>query len=105
MGTLPAHVQLGVPGPALQFLSSQSAPNIYQCMVQEQVFALPFDELLETPFSPFLQPVHVPPNSSTPIWYISHSSQFRIISKLAEGALCPIIRIINEGVEENWTHC
>lgn len=33
--------------------------------------------------------------NSTTIWYISHSSQFYIICKLAEGAPCPIIQIIS----------
>ena len=59
-----------------------------------------FVELREVPLSPILQPVEVPLNGSTTIWCISHPSQFCIICELAEGALCPIVHIINEDVEQ-----
>ncbi|KAK4827152.1 hypothetical protein QYF61_015106, partial [Mycteria americana] len=37
------------------------------------------------------------------LWCISHPFQFWVICKLAEGALCPIIQIINEDDEQDWT--
>jgi len=44
------------------------------------------------------------PGSMT-LWHISHSSQLGVISKFAEGTLCPIIQIINESVKQGWTQC
>ncbi|KAK4811173.1 hypothetical protein QYF61_019804 [Mycteria americana] len=53
---------------------------------QVQDFAPPLTELYEDPVSPFLQPVEVPLDGSTTLWCIHHSSQFCVISKLAEGS-------------------
>ena len=47
----------------------------------------------------FLQPVKVPLDSSMTLWLISHSSPFCVICKLAQGALCPIVQVINEEVK------
>ncbi|XP_075574013.1 scavenger receptor cysteine-rich domain-containing protein DMBT1 [Pelecanus crispus] len=44
------------------------------------------------------QPVEVPLDVSRTLWRISHSSQFGVISKLAEGPPCPIILMINKDV-------
>ena len=66
-----------------------------------QDFSLPFAELYNIPVSSFLQPVKVLLNGSLTLWCISHSSQFCVISKLAEGTLCPIIQTVNEDVEKN----
>ena len=71
--------------------------------LQVQDFVFSFDGLHEIPVSPFLQPVEVPLDGSMTLWCISRSSQFCVISKLAHGALCPIIQIINEDVEQDWT--
>ncbi|GAB0181886.1 cAMP-dependent protein kinase inhibitor alpha [Grus japonensis] len=70
---------------------------------QAQDFALPLVELCEIPVSPFLQPVEVPLDGITAFWYIIHSFQFGVICKLAEGTLCPIIQIVNEEIEQDWT--
>ncbi|KAK4832384.1 hypothetical protein QYF61_022239 [Mycteria americana] len=45
----------------------------------------------------------VPLDGSTTSWCINHSSQFCIISKLAEGVFCSIIQIINEAVRQYWS--
>ncbi|KAK4816773.1 hypothetical protein QYF61_022771 [Mycteria americana] len=58
--------------------------------------ALPLVELHEVPVRPFLQPAQVPLDGSMILWCISYFAQFCVISKLAEGTLCPIIHIINE---------
>jgi len=42
-------------------------------------------------------------DGSAASWCISHSLQFYVISKLAKGTLCPIIQIINEDIEQDWT--
>ena len=77
---------------------------VYICGVippQLQDFVFPFVELYEVPVGPFLQPVS---NGSTSVWSISHSFQFCIMYKLAEGAVCPNIQVINEEVKQCWPH-
>jgi len=71
---------------SVKLISAQLVPSLYWCMglftksfVQD--FAFPFVELHEAHVSPIFQPIKVPPSG--------HSSQFCIISKLAEGAVCP----------------
>ena len=55
------------------------------------------------PVSPFLQPIEVPLDGSTTLCLSSYFSQFGVISKLGEGTRCPIIRIVNEDAEQDWT--
>ncbi|KAK4826285.1 hypothetical protein QYF61_007132 [Mycteria americana] len=90
-----------------KLFSSWSTPSIYLVsgLVPPQVqdFALHPVELYEVPVSPFLQPVQVPLDGSTTLWHISHSPQFCVICKRAEGTLCPIIQIINEDVKQDCT--
>ena len=62
--------------------------------------AFPFLEFHKDSVDPFLQPLEVPLNGSTPIWCITYSSQFCVICKLAKDVLCPIIQVINEDVGE-----
>ncbi|KAK4824875.1 hypothetical protein QYF61_021082 [Mycteria americana] len=107
-GTSLAHVQLGVHQDpwiffcqgASQPVGPQPVPGVVPPHVQD--FALAFAELHVVPVRPFPQPVKVPQDGSTILWCISHSSQFAVISKLAEGTLCSIIQIINEDVEQDW---
>jgi len=42
------------------------------------------------------QPVQVFLNGSTTIWCITHFSQFCVVCLFDEGALCPVIQLINE---------
>ena len=108
-GTLLAHVQLGVhQDPHVLFCKAAFQPVGPQHVLvdgvvppQVQDFALPLVEQHEAPVSPFLQLVQVPLNGSTTLWCIGPSSQFGVICKLAEGALCPIIQIINEIVQQD----
>lgn len=67
---------------------------------QMQEFIFPSVELRKIRLSPFIQPVKVPLKGSTTLWCVSHSSQFHIIYELAESALCPSLRVINEDVEQ-----
>lgn len=57
----------------------------------------------ELPVSPFLQSVQVSLDDSMTLWSISCSPQFCVTSKLAEDTFYPIIQIMNEGAEEDWT--
>jgi len=52
--------------------------------------------LHEVPLGPFLQLANISLNGNTTMWWINHSSQFYRFCKHAEGALCPIIYVINE---------
>jgi len=54
------------------------------------------------PVGPFLQPVTVPLHGSSTLQCINHSSRFWIIYKPAEGAVCPIVWVINENGEQFW---
>jgi len=63
---------------------------------QVQDPALALVELHQVPLFPALQPVWVLLNGSTAFWCIHHSSQFCVISKLAEGTLSPFIQVIDE---------
>jgi len=66
---------------------------------QVQDPALPLAELQEVLVGSFLRPIKAPVNGSRCSWCISCSSQFRILCKLAEGALRPITQVINKDVE------
>ncbi|KAK4823584.1 hypothetical protein QYF61_003770, partial [Mycteria americana] len=61
-------------------------------------------EVHRIPVNPFLQPLKVLLNGSTITWYISHSSQFRMVCKLAGGALSPIIQIFIKDVKQYWPY-
>jgi len=52
---------------------------------QVQDLALALVEPHQVPLCPTFQPVQVTLNDSTAFWCIYHSSQFSVISKLAEG--------------------
>jgi len=54
---------------------------------QVQNVALLHVDLHEVPVSPFPQPVEVSLGGSTTPWFISHSSLFGIICRLADGKL------------------
>lgn len=57
-------------------------------------------KLQEIPLCPLVQPVEVPLDINITTWCTSCSSQFCIICELAEGALCPIVQVINEDVRQ-----
>jgi len=54
--------------------------------------ALALGELYQVPF----QPIQVSLNGSMAFQCTSYSSQFGVISRLAEGTLCPCIQVIDE---------
>ena len=87
-------------------LSSHSAPSPYWCkelfLPKGRTWEFPFAELHENPVRPFLQLVELPPNGSTTLCCSSQSSHFCIICKLLESALCPIVQVINEDVNQHW---
>lgn len=84
---------------ALQTLGPHQVLMCRAVSPQMQESALCLVELHEVLISPFLLPVEVPLDGSTTLMSISHSSEFCVISKPAEGRLHPVIKIINEDVE------
>lgn len=48
--------------------------------------------------------VKVPMSDNATIWCISHSSKSCVVCKLVEGLLCPITYVINEDINQDWTH-
>jgi len=69
---------------------------------QVQDPALALAEFHQVLLCPTLQPVQVSLDGSTAFWCIHHSSQFCVISKLAEGTLHPFIQVIDEEVKQDW---
>ncbi|KAK4815938.1 hypothetical protein QYF61_010195 [Mycteria americana] len=51
---------------------------------------------------PSIQPVHVPLQSLPTLQQINTPTQLGVICKLTEGALNPLIQIINKDVKQNW---
>jgi len=62
--------------------------------MQDSVLVLA--ECQEVPLFPSLQPDKSLLKSSTALWAISRSSQFCIINKPAEEALCPVLQVTDE---------
>ncbi|PKU46224.1 hypothetical protein llap_3448 [Limosa lapponica baueri] len=88
---------------ALQHVSPQ--PVLVQEVIPPQVQhpRLALVEFHQVPLCPTLQPVQVSLYGSTAFSCVSHSSQFRIINKLAEGPFHLFIQVIDEYIEEAWT--
>jgi len=70
---------------------------------QVQDLTLALVQFHQVPLCPALQPFQVSLNGSTAFSCISHLSSFCIISKLAEGTLCPFIQVTDEEIEQDWT--
>ena len=97
-----AHSQLGVHQDPWSFPTKLLASLLPLACPHAWDLVFLFVELYEALVSPFLQPLEIPLIVIMPTWCISHSSQFSIICKLAEGALCPIIQITDKDVKTYW---
>ena len=76
-----------------KLLSRQSVPAYTGAQDYSSSGArLPFVELQKVPVDPFLQPVADLLESSTPIWCISHPSQFCVLCRRAEVRSAPSSR-------------
>ena len=86
--------------------SSHAGPSLYWLFLPRCGMAhLPLLTVsCEMPVCSFRQPVDIPLNSSTAICCISHSSWFCVNCKATEGALSPIIQVINEDATQDWSH-
>lgn len=98
------HIQSGAHQHHAKLLSSWAASSMYQCLRlffptcrSFYFYLLNFTMLLLAHFSSLLKvPLDV-------IMILRPISQFGVISKCAEGALCPTIQTIKENVEGDWT--
>lgn len=89
-------------------LSSCTAPGVYcyleSFLLQFRIFSFPLVEPHEIPDSPLLQLLGSFWMAAQPTDPdLSHSSQFNVIYKLAEGTLCHIIQTINKDVKQEWS--
>lgn len=105
-GMLKAHIQPGVHHDS-QTLFCAAAFQLgkflaYICVwgCSSQDFALPLLKFIG--FLPF-QTVKVSLDGRTTFYCISHPYQSGVIRNLAEGMLCPIVQLINEGIEKDWS--
>lgn len=71
--------------------------------LEVQNFTFPFVVLLEIPLGPVLQPVQVPLKGSTTISCTSHSTQFYIMCKLAEGTPAVSFNPLSSAVLPDFT--
>lgn len=86
----------------VQFVALQHVPVPGVIPSQLQEFALPFVEFYKICLRPILQNFKVPLDFSTTLWWTNHLPPFCMICKLAEDAVSPSIRVINEEVKQYW---
>jgi len=101
-----AHCRLCLPGhphPAPQscFPAGQPPARAWGYPSPAPELCTPSAEFHEIPRSPILQLVQVTLDGSSPTWCFSHPSQFCTVLKLAKGALCPSIQVIQENVKQH----
>ena len=51
---------------------------------------------------PSVQPVQIPLRSLPALWQINAATQLGVTCKLGEGALDPLIRIVDKDIKQNW---
>lgn len=66
-------------------------------------FILPLIELHKVPVSTSVHGVEVPLDGSMTLWCIRTPPSFESSANLLRCTLCPLILIINEDIEHNWT--
>ncbi|PKU43757.1 hypothetical protein llap_5947 [Limosa lapponica baueri] len=72
-------------------------------MTQVQDLALGLVELHEVCMGPPLKPVQVPLDGTPSLQCVSRTTQFGVISKLAEGALYLTLHVSDKGVKQHWS--
>ena len=107
-GTLPAHHQLVIlqDPPVLlcraplQQVISQLVLILVVIPFQGQDSTLAFVKPHTISFCPALQSVQAMLNGSTAFWCVSHSPQLCIISVLTEGGHYPLVKVVDEDIEQ-----
>ncbi|KAK4815896.1 hypothetical protein QYF61_009947 [Mycteria americana] len=110
LGTLLAHIQLAVdqqPQVLLCWAAFQPLfpkpvllHGVLVTQVQDPTLGLVKPYTVD--FSPSIQPVQVPLQSLSTLKQINPPTQLGVICKLTEGALDPLIQIIDKDIEQNW---
>ncbi|KAK4827220.1 hypothetical protein QYF61_015248 [Mycteria americana] len=99
LGTLLAHIQAAA---AFQPLFPKPVALHGVVVTQVQDLALGLVEPHTIGLSPSIQPVQVPLQSLPTLKRINTPTQLGVICKLTEGALDPLIQIIDKDVKQNW---
>ncbi|KAK4817040.1 hypothetical protein QYF61_026166 [Mycteria americana] len=110
LGTLLAHIQPAVnQHPQVLFCQAAFQPLFPQpvalhgvAVAQVQDLALSLVEPHTIGPSPSIQPVQVPLQSLPTLKQINTPAQLGVICKLTEGALDPLIQIIDRDIKQNW---
>ncbi|KAK4812179.1 hypothetical protein QYF61_009071 [Mycteria americana] len=110
LSTLPAHVQLAVnQHPQVLFHRAAFQPLFPKPVVLHGVVvteaqdpALGIVEPHTIDLGPSIQPVQIPLQSSPTLRQINTLTQFGVICKLTEGALNPLIQIIDKDIKQDW---
>ncbi|KAK4822567.1 LOW QUALITY PROTEIN: hypothetical protein QYF61_016136 [Mycteria americana] len=110
LGTLLAHIQLAIDQhPQVLFCLAAFQPLFPKpvalhgvAVAQVQDLALGLVEPHTIDLGPSIQPVQVPLQSLPTLKQINTPTQLGVICKLTEGALDPLVQIIDKDVKQNW---
>ncbi|GAB0208342.1 mitochondrial enolase superfamily member 1 [Grus japonensis] len=113
LGTLLAHIQPAIDQypqvlfhqAAFQALFPKPVALHGVVVTQVQDLALSLVEPHTIGLSPLIQPVQIPLQSLPTLEQIDTPSHLSVICKLTEGALDPLIQIIDKDIKENWSQC
>ncbi|KAK4822635.1 hypothetical protein QYF61_018587 [Mycteria americana] len=110
LGTLLAHIQAAVDQHPQVLLCRAAFQPLFPkpvalhgvAVTQVQDLALGLVKPHTTDLSPSIQPVQVPLQSLPALQQINTPTQLGVICKLTEGALDPLVQIIDKGIKHNW---
>ncbi|KAK4818594.1 hypothetical protein QYF61_015456 [Mycteria americana] len=109
LGTLLAHIQLAIDQhpqvlcwAAFQPLFPKPVALHGVVVAQVQDLALSLVKPHTIDLSPSIQPVQVPLQSLPTLKQINTPTQLGVICKLTEGALDPLIQIVDKGIKQDW---
>ena len=68
-----------------------------------QDLALGFVKLYKVLLGLLLEPIRISLNGVLFLRHVDHTPQLGVICKLAEGALNPLINVIDEDIKEDWS--
>ncbi|KAK4826200.1 hypothetical protein QYF61_006144 [Mycteria americana] len=110
LGTLLAHIQPAVNQHARVLFHQAAFQRLFPkpvalhgvAVAQVQDLALGLVEPHTIGLGPSIQPVQVPLQSLPALKQINTPTQLGVICKLAEGALDPLVQIIDKDIKQNW---
>ncbi|KAK4812332.1 hypothetical protein QYF61_017109 [Mycteria americana] len=110
LGTLLAHIQAAVDQHPQVLLCQAAFQPLFPkpvalhgvAVAQVQDLALGLVKPHTIGLGPSIQPVQVPLQSLPPLQQINTPTQLGVVCKLTEGALDPLIQIIDKDVKQNW---